>query len=307
MDFRKSFFLALIASGIAACDASSSSEPASTVPASVNSMQSTQPAEEGATSMIAELEGRLKKGMPYAELRKAVMDEGWEPVTDPECKTKVGGEASICDELPELESCSGDGHCAMNFKHSAEAVNLRVTTYGENDDWNVTGPESTLAVMGWSFSGATQDRVGLSDKASEVTMDNDALLPADACTLAGHGAFLESFVQSEKVRAMYTARQVQIRDPRDSGKPARLVDKEQYNQFKIGLMDYRWVHLDPATNENSHQRLDVKQTLAGNTLRVEYVKAEFDSEENLVRTIGTPRVYIFEFEKGCWYLTQDLQ
>lgn len=61
------------------------------------------------------LRGFLKKDMAYADLRAAVLARGWKPVPIAECKKNVGGDTTICDHLPELESCSGDGYCISHF------------------------------------------------------------------------------------------------------------------------------------------------------------------------------------------------
>ena len=95
--------------------------------------------------------------MAYADLRKAVLAKGWKPKVDAQCKVNVVGanfadvckadpdQCKVCDEVPELSSCSGDGHCLMNFERSnAEA--LAVSTNGEIADWNVSGESSRLTV-----------------------------------------------------------------------------------------------------------------------------------------------------------------
>jgi hypothetical protein len=102
----------------------------------------------------------LSEGMAYADLRKAVLAKGWKPKVDAQCKANVvGGNADqvcqgnpalckVCDELPELSSCSGDGHCLMNFERGAGEA-LAVSTYGEIVDWNVPGKASRLSVKWW--------------------------------------------------------------------------------------------------------------------------------------------------------------
>ncbi len=72
----------------------------------------------------------LSKNMPYADLRRIVMSKGWIPLVDPECKRNVGGTATICESSPELEACSGDGYCKMNFEHMSGGKKLSVGTYG---------------------------------------------------------------------------------------------------------------------------------------------------------------------------------
>ena len=110
------------------------------------------------------LESKLKKGMSYADFRKLVVDGGWTPVIDPECKPNVVGadfekvcgsdpelaSCKICDHLPELSSCSGDAYCGMYF--SKDSKKLHVVTFGDFSDWNVSGEDSQLSVDGWDFA-----------------------------------------------------------------------------------------------------------------------------------------------------------
>jgi hypothetical protein len=110
------------------------------------------------------LEPQIKKGMPYADLRKLIVGSGWRPVVDSECKSNVVGDdfketcesdpglesCKICDRLPELSSCSGDAFCGMFFSNGSEK--LHVVTFGDFSDWNVTGVESQLSVESWDFS-----------------------------------------------------------------------------------------------------------------------------------------------------------
>lgn len=103
--------------------------------------------------MRSKLEAALKQDMAYADLRKVVLSKGWTPVATAECKKNVEGEASICDQLPELESCSGDGYCISHFE-STSGERLDVTSYGMPEDWNVTGDDSRLNVIEWNFSKA---------------------------------------------------------------------------------------------------------------------------------------------------------
>lgn len=108
----------------------------------------------------------LKKGMAYADLRSAVTRDGWTPVVDAECKANVIGsdysklcstqpgldDCRVCQDLPELGSCSGDGYCGMTFKRKEQI--LDVTAYGMIEDRFVKGTESRLQVMGWKVQGA---------------------------------------------------------------------------------------------------------------------------------------------------------
>lgn len=102
----------------------------------------------------------LSEGMAYADLRKTVLAKGWKPKVDAQCKANVVGgnfdqvckdhpdQCKVCDDVPELSSCSGDGHCLMNFERGAGEA-LAVSTYGEIADWNVSGTASRLSVKWW--------------------------------------------------------------------------------------------------------------------------------------------------------------
>ena len=113
----------------------------------------------GTTMPISQSIDGLTEGMAYADLRTRVRAAGWRPRVEANCRANVLGAAvesacaanpdicSICDDLPELDACSADGHCLMRFERGKDL--LTVSTYGELADWNVTGPASRLSVKWW--------------------------------------------------------------------------------------------------------------------------------------------------------------
>lgn len=125
--------------------------------------QSTQHKPE-ATANPESIGTQLKEGMAYADLRKIVVDAGWQPVVDADCKSNVMGRGyeslcksdpglsscTICDRLPELSACSGDAYCGMHFSNGIQR--LHVVTYGDFADWNVSGNQSQMSVSGLDFS-----------------------------------------------------------------------------------------------------------------------------------------------------------
>ncbi|WP_147309359.1 hypothetical protein [Xanthomonas campestris] len=113
---------------------------------------------------IQRLAVEFKEGMPYGDLRKSVIAGNWKPKTHPECKKNVIGDdfesvcskspqqCLVCDQLPELDVCSGDGHCITEFSSNDGRKVLKVSTYGEIADGLVEGEKSRLFVSWWDVS-----------------------------------------------------------------------------------------------------------------------------------------------------------
>lgn len=122
------------------------------------------------TSSASALDGMLKPGMAYADFRKAVLGQDWTPVVDSQCKANVVGAnhetlcaenpdlaaCQVCDQVPELSACSGDGYCLTKFQHAGSGEALETTSYGMIEDWNVSGEDSRLQVLRWTFSGPSE-------------------------------------------------------------------------------------------------------------------------------------------------------
>ncbi|WP_157754163.1 hypothetical protein [Lysobacter capsici] len=122
---------------------------------------SAAPAAADSATIVKNTEAAVSKGMAYADFRKAVLAQGWQPLVDAQCRANVIGgnyekvcaknpaRCQICDDVPELNACSGDAHCLMQFTHAGVEGALKVTGYGEIKDWNVSGKDSGLQVSGW--------------------------------------------------------------------------------------------------------------------------------------------------------------
>jgi hypothetical protein len=167
---------------------------------------------------------------------------------------------------------------------------------------------------------------------SSTTQIRDAISGGDlrkstnvACALEEYKSFFWHFVrgrdyQNNEMRHTYTWSDVQIRDYQDPSKLLGVISKKNYDAFKIGLIDYALVYVDPSTKNLSvseqlknRLKIDIKR-LDQKTFRVDYIQAEFavdpEAEDNngaLIRTYGQPGAYIFEHRQGCWNLTQDLR
>jgi hypothetical protein len=139
------------------------------------------------------------------------------------------------------------------------------------------------------------------------------------CARENYQQFFWPFVQdndgsNHKIRSRYSADKIQVRDYNDPNQILEVVKKQDYQGFKIASVDYTLVYDDPTiTDPNAKARLkrEVKR-LDDNTFRVDYVRAEFETdgeaEDNngkLIRTYGAPGAYIFEHQNGCWTLTQE--
>lgn len=149
-----------------AADAAKAPADAAAEPAPVAAPAPTASAAPASTGdAVKATEAQLKKGMAYGDFRKAVLAQGWEPVPEPQCKANVVGAnyekvckadpglCKVCDDLPELEACSGDAHCLVRFKHPQGAT-LQATGYGEAQYWSATGKDSGFQVTDWEFGAA---------------------------------------------------------------------------------------------------------------------------------------------------------
>ncbi len=104
-----------------------------------------------------------RTGNTYDTLRQALLISGWKPIVTSECRTNIMGDDAgdtcsknpkdaqchVCDAFPELESCSGDGYCLMQFSHPNSALMLTTTTYGN------LARDSDSMVTGWDFKKTT--------------------------------------------------------------------------------------------------------------------------------------------------------
>ncbi|WP_152670135.1 hypothetical protein [Lysobacter capsici] len=125
---------------------------------------SAAPAAADSATIVKNTEAALSKGMAYGDFRKAVLAQGWQPLVDPKCKANVvGGKyekicaadpglCQICEDLPELNSCSGDAHCLVQFTHAGVTGVLQATGYGEAQYWKDSGKDSGFKVTGWELA-----------------------------------------------------------------------------------------------------------------------------------------------------------
>ncbi|MGN6153725.1 MAG: hypothetical protein ACTHOH_17230 [Lysobacteraceae bacterium] len=269
---------------LAACRATPAPAPAGEAPAA----SPAAPSPAAATTAAAvsapapapsakPLPGAVAEGRPYAGVRAALLADGWLPLRDPECRSNIGGDADVCDELPEVESCSSDGYCNMAFADGARR--LAITTYGPYDRWNAPGQDSALQV-----------------KSFEVKP-----LPADvppACPSTNFDAFLKVFASDDAVRTAFTAPLVKVAELHSDaeGDHERMVyvARDKYAGFNVGFSDGAF-HFVDSTGQSDPKPLQLKITRESDDAR--FVSYDYNVSEG--------NSYRFRLADNCWLLTQD--
>lgn len=272
--------LCLLALLLAACKPTApATDAAAPATAPVATPAAQAPATEPAAPPAPAVDAAFAKGMPYADLRRRLLDAGWLPLRDPACRENVGGEARVCGMLPETESCSGDGHCVMHFANAAEAQRIRVTAYGPYDRWNTPGEQAAFAVQSWERSPV-------------------AAVAATACPAQDFDAFLQRFAADEAIERAFTAPLVKVAElgGGEEGDDTVMVyvAGAQYGGFNVarGGSAYHFVDAE-GKRDDAALPLDIRA--AGEQVRdVRYLYGM--SEGNSYR---------FEARDGCWYLTED--
>ncbi len=122
-------------------------------------------------------------------------------------------------------------------------------------------------------------------------------LPPEACTPEGAWSFFEKFAASADVRRAYSKLDLKagITTAEAAADPA-------FDGFRIGLVDSRWVLVDPALQVAEYPRVELKSAREGNAFNIEYTKARFSNDEETVELYGETAGYTFEFTDGCWTL-----
>ena len=136
--------------------------------------------------------------------------------------------------------------------------------------------------------------------AEAVAAKPTVALPPEACTLQGGREFFQQFVESADVRRAYSKL-----DLKAGIAAADAAADPQFDGFRIGLVDSRWVLVDPTTDAANYPRVELKQSLQGNTYTVDYTKARFSNDDETVETYGETARYTFEFINGCWLLVSQ--
>lgn len=231
------------------------------------------------------VDAAFTKEMPYADLRKRLTDAGWLPLRDPMCRDNVGGEALVCGELPEVESCSGDGHCVMHFANPAEGKRIRVAAYGPSERWNVPGEEASFAVTSWEVSAL--------DPAAK-SMDS----AAPACPSQDFDAFLKAFASDDRIERAFTAPVVKVAElySDDNGDHARMVyvAGSAYDDFNVNYAADAFHFVDSAKSvDKKPLRLEIQP------------KGDEQRSVRYMYGVSEGNSYTFKKSSDCWYLIED--
>ncbi|WP_143703998.1 MULTISPECIES: hypothetical protein [Luteimonas] len=106
----------------------------------------------------------LRSGMAYGDFRAQLLDHGWTPVVDRDCRPDSPDAAAVacalqpdlsdcgpCAALPELQACSADGRCRARFRHAVSGHRLEVRVAGDIDAWQDTGVDPGLHLRDWTL------------------------------------------------------------------------------------------------------------------------------------------------------------
>lgn len=217
-------------------------------------------------------------GKPYVQVRSALLAEGWRPLRTPACRTNVGGEAAVCDALPETDSCSGDGHCLMRFAHPSSARLIAIRTYGDIARWN--GP----------------DAAGVRVRSTDASK---APAPAPAaCPAANFHAFLAHYAALPGARPALSAPLIAASELHSDAEGDRLVQVAyagaDYPRFSLSHDGRAFHHVDAAGRiDPAVLPVDVREGAAGAVVRYAYGSAE-------------GRAFRFERTGDCWRLAEEL-
>lgn len=141
--------------------------------------------------------------------------------------------------------------------------------------------------------------------------NNESRLPKSSCekNAKSFSAFLNEYVNRLELRQHYTNHEIEIRSFADPIKRIGVETAIQNQPFKIGLVDYQWSYVEASKERSSepYPLIKIDKKLEGDSVRINFVKAQFTPEHDLVRTYGPSGAYIFQHSQGCWRLTQELR
>ncbi len=224
------------------------------------------------------------KGMAYRELREFALNYGWEPVVDPDCKTNVGGTATVCKTRPETSSCSGDGYCIYKFQHRVKDVAMKIITY----DDRIRSADFTR-------------KPPIHPSGHPSTSDTSARCPSQNFT-----QFLAAYSSDRAVRRQFTLPEIQVATliNDDQGFRTRTISvpKAQYRDFTLA---YRNGVFYNTLGGGSGIRLTVSPDSRPKSGRLNIVKQGEDFFVKSLIGVSEGNSWLFKRTNGCWSLAAD--
>jgi hypothetical protein len=219
------------------------------------------------------------KGMSYGELRKFALSNGWEPIVDPDCKTNVGGPATICETQPETSACSGQGHCIFQLQHRFKDVAVKIITYN--------------------------GRIRSADfrrKRSEAQVgDTSARCPSQNFT-----RFLAAYSSDQAIRDQFTLPEIQVEQlfNSDRGLDTKTVaiPREQYKDYTLAYRNGVFYNM---FNDGSGIRLTVSTETKPKSGRLNIIKQGEDYFVKSLIGVSEGNSWLFKRTNGCWSLAAD--
>lgn len=222
----------------------------------------------------------FRKDMAYSELRVQLLQAGWLPLRNPKCWDNIGGDAQVCNLLPEVDSCSADGYCSMRFAHRALGLLARVTTDGPYDAYNASGGGTALMAR---------------------SLDVQAPPPAaaaTACPAQDFAQFLQRFAADTALQPRFTAPLVKVMELRSDG------DGDQEQPVYVRGQDYRDFALRYQGGAFHFVGRDGRVDATPLPVRI----TQPDARTRLVRydmNLSEGNSFLFQQRNGCWYLSED--
>lgn len=225
------------------------------------------------------IEQSFKKEMPYADMRQSLLDADWLPLRDPKCWENVGGTAEVCNQLPEVESCSGDGYCVMYFANKNQQLVIKIGTYGPYERWNVEKEKASLAVNFWEIS-----------PVKHSVQEN--------CPSLDFNSFIKQFASDKRLQKNFTDSLVRVAELKsdDDVDYSRFVYTlaTNYDEFNIRYQNnaFHFVNYTGQVDPDDLKLETITVRPHARLIRYQYGMSEGNS-------------YLFEEKNGCWYLTED--
>lgn len=122
-------------------------------------------------------------------------------------------------------------------------------------------------------------------------------------------SFFQDYVNREDVRARYTAPTIEIRSYADPKKVLGSEAVQGNGAFKIGLVDNMWSYIEPsrADDDTPYDRVELDLRNQGDFMRMNFSKAEYAPNDDLIKKFGAPGAYVFQHKDNCWQLVQELR